>query len=214
MILRNTWANGKSFAPPPAHARLEFAEPFRKGEGMSPESSQQSHIEPLSHLEDYFPLVRNGLSEFVRKIVHPVLLVTPLGRSHEQINATVTLDLEGETDVPAKESIGPLAEPLVIPVKTKNGNATNSLWIGRASHCDIILPFEGISRVHAVIRLQEDGDWSSVTFPRATGRCSMAKRWNPGLATLTDDALLMFADIEVTFLSPESFYGELARKLR
>jgi hypothetical protein len=182
---------------------------------MSPESTLELATEPLSHVEDYYPWVRGGIDEFIRHVTHPVLLVTPLGRTDERVNATVTLDLEGDTDVTAKETVGPLAEPLVIPVKRRSDNATPSLWIGRASHCDIILPFEGISRVHAVIRLPHNGPLCIGDVSSRNGTLLNGEALEPGkMVELDDDSLLMFADIEVTYLLPETFYGELRRKLR
>jgi hypothetical protein len=166
-----------------------------------------------THTDEYRVLVSLGLTDFVRQVPYPVLIVTPLthnGKAPPLLN----FQLEAGTDaVDSSQMRGPsLDRALVLPVHKKPGSAEPSIWLGRASNCDVILPFEGISRVHSVIRRSASNDYLIGDVSSKNGTYLNGEQLEGGrLYPLPDDALVMFADLEVTFLFPETFYGELLR---
>jgi hypothetical protein len=161
---------------------------------------------PVLPMHAFRPLVAAGLPQFVMRVPHPVFVLTPLVQDHD-VTKTLTLrtDLEPQRD-PRH------ASPLVIPIRPRDTGEAGRVTVGRAEGCDIQLPFAGISRLHAVVNMDPHrrffiSDAGSKNGTLLNGDALDSHK----LYLLPDDALVMFAEIEVTFLLPETFFSELSK---
>lgn len=167
---------------------------------------------------DLLPLVDLGLKQFVTQVPDPVLrFALPSARRTQRI-ADVTQDMDvGSTTGPSEPSRhGPEVAHLVyVPVRKKPTTLGPEIWIGRTVSCDIVLPIEGISRVHAAIVRQEGDRYLIADLASRNGTLVNGTPLTDGMPhPLDDDALIMFGDHEVTFLFPETLFNELVKLRR
>ncbi|HYV46731.1 MAG TPA: FHA domain-containing protein [Myxococcaceae bacterium] len=155
------------------------------------------------------------LSEFARYFIAdtsrrqelevPVLL-------WETPNAAVgkgqTLDL-AQTSPGGGINLG--GEPVVLPLR-KGTSATNAfvmgVTVGRTENNDLVLYDPSVSRFHAYfMRDSRTNTWKLVDAESKNGTWAGALKLEPnGSAVLQDKTRVRFGDVEMTFLTPETFF--------
>jgi pSer/pThr/pTyr-binding forkhead associated (FHA) protein len=168
---------------------------------------------------DLLPLVDLGLKQFVTQVPDPVLRFSLPSSRRDSRTADVTLDLDiGQTSSPqdaARHAYPEAANLVYVPVRKKPTTLGPEIWIGRTVSCDIVLPIEGISRVHAAIVRQDGERFMIADLASRNGTLVNGTPLADGMPhPLDDDALIMFGDHEVTFLLPETLFNELVKLRR
>lgn len=101
---------------------------------------------------------------------------------------------------------------LVLPVHLRADLDQARVVLGRSSSSDICLPFSSISRTHAIIMRDIDGQFWIEDAGSRNGTFYNGEPLDPGgRRPLEDDPHIQLGDLELRFLSPASFYRELRR---
>jgi hypothetical protein len=155
--------------------------------------------------------VHLGKEQFLTRHADPVLLVR-LGQAGLDDDALRT------QAVPAAGlPRGPGFEMVVVPVVKRTHDAFRDfIWVGRSSRCDVVLPFESISKLQAQISRGPQGfrilDVGSTNGTEVDGVRLEKNKPVP----VPDGATLKFGQVRTRFCSPERFEAEveLIAKLR
>jgi hypothetical protein len=99
-----------------------------------------------------------------------------------------------------------------VKVQKRAGDAfPNFIWVGREAKCDLALPFEGVSKLHAQFILRPDGEMELLDTSSANGTSLDGKRLEDNAPLLVrDGAKIQMGVLEMTFRTPEGFWDALA----
>jgi hypothetical protein len=109
-------------------------------------------------------------------------------------------------------------EPMVMPLR-KGASTTNAfvmgVTVGRTDNNDLVLNDPSVSRFHAYfIRDKHKNTWKLVDAESKNGTWAGAMKLEPnGSAVVQDRTRLRFGDVEMTYLSPESFFRHVDRMI-
>jgi hypothetical protein len=107
-------------------------------------------------------------------------------------------------------------EPVVMPLR-KGTSTTNAfvmgVTVGRTDNNDLVLNDPSVSRFHAYfMREARKNVWTLVDAESKNGTWAGPLKLEPnGSAVLQDRTRLRFGDVEMTFLTPESFFKHVHR---
>jgi len=110
-------------------------------------------------------------------------------------------------------------EPVVFPLR-KGTSRTNAfvmgVTVGRTDNNDLVLNDPSISRFHAYfMRDSRRNTWKLVDAESKNGTWMGALRLEPnGSVEVQDQARLRFGDVEMTYLTPDSFFRHVERTLK
>lgn len=161
-------------------------------------------------LEDFRGLAEQDMDAFCTRVTHPVLLVVP-GRASSLVDATL---FGGEPTTKADVGEGRQGQAvLVVPIaKRFKASASDIIWIGRAVTCDVILPFDTVSKVHAILCHDLEGQMVISDVGSRNGTWLNRQRLKDSKrALMRDGDVLRLGSAEARYLSPESFYRYLRR---
>jgi hypothetical protein len=108
-----------------------------------------------------------------------------------------------------------VASLMVLPLKKRPAKSPagpdGRIWIGRGLGCDIVLPFEAVSRAHAVLE-RVDGAFVLCDTGSSNGTYVEDEPLAPGTRrALPDGACIFFGSVEVKFIRAEMLERELSR---
>jgi hypothetical protein len=99
---------------------------------------------------------------------------------------------------------------LVFPVKKAPAGFGEAIWIGRASNCDVVIRIPTLSKVHAMIKKNDDGSYAIGDLGSKNGTVVDGTKVEKGQTlALRDGAELRLGFIPMRFLLPKTFYDEL-----
>lgn len=91
----------------------------------------------------------------------------------------------------------------------------DKLTVGRSSACDIVLPFSGLSKIHAAITIVPNSGTLIEDIGSTNGTNVEGTRLAKGArATLVDGTRVRFGDVHATFYGPRAFALMLRHKSR
>jgi len=99
-----------------------------------------------------------------------------------------------------------------VKVRKRAGDAfPNFIWVGREVKCDIALPYEGVSKLHAQFILKLDGEVDLLDTSSANGTALDGKRLEDNAPVrMRDGAKIQMGVLEMTYRTAEGFWEELA----
>lgn len=111
---------------------------------------------------------------------------------------------------------GPALETAVFPIAKRSADAfTTFIWLGRAAQCDVVLPFETISKLQAQFVRRPDGGLQLLDAGSSNGTFLGDTRLEKNKPVLlTDNAQLRFGKIKARFCLPLSFAAEVELMVR
>jgi FHA domain-containing protein len=141
--------------------------------------------------------------QFLAKHSTPVLIVP-----------TVPPLQDAERFSTRKLAVGGAAEPsgwAVVRVQKRAGDAfPNFIWVGREAKCDITLPYEGVSKLHAQFILRPGGEVDLLDTSSANGTFLDGARLEDNAPRrVRDGARIQMGVLEMTYRSPEGLWTEL-----
>ncbi len=115
----------------------------------------------------------------------------------------------------AAVSPAPAAAPVewaAVKVAKRAGDAfPNFVWVGREAKCDITLPFEGVSKLHAQFILRPGGEVELLDTSSANGTALDGERLADNAPLrVRDGAKIQMGVLEMTYRTPEGFWDALA----
>lgn len=159
----------------------------------------------LSSIEPYVD-ARHGMERQRFLLAHsvPVLLVQA---------PTEPADASGYNTVPVKLA-GPVPPALgfwVAPIRKRTKDAFPTfIWVGREPQCDVRLPFDGLSKLHAQFVRKPAGGYDLLDAGSTNGTFVDDQRLAPSKpVALADGARIRFGRIEARFRTPEGLWDEL-----
>jgi pSer/pThr/pTyr-binding forkhead associated (FHA) protein len=108
------------------------------------------------------------------------------------------------------------ARTIVIPVvKRLKDNFPRFIWIGREPVCDVWLPVQGISKLHAQFTRPNESSCQLIDAGSKNGTFVNGKRLERNVpAALANLDLLQFGPLEVTFYTPEGFWEKVRHLIK
>ncbi len=103
----------------------------------------------------------------------------------------------------------PIAKRGASPAGGAAAKTPRFIWVGRQPSCDVWLPFDGISKLHAQFVRREDGKLELADAGSKNGTFIGPTQVQRTAEALPDRAQIRFGLLEVTYLSPERFWEEL-----
>lgn len=169
---------------------------------------------PGERVADYLGLVKTHSREsFLQAYWTPVLLLEPHDPKARSLELkTDTVDIAGLLEQAAQESRQ--TEVLQI-VKRGQDLYRNFIWVGRETGCDVVLPFEGISKLHAHFVRRDDGVYALADGGSKNGTFVDDRRLEskkPHL--LADNAGLRFGAIRARYRTAAGFWEVLGQAQR
>lgn len=160
----------------------------------------------LRRLTEFLPLAELSVMAFAARVPHPVLLMK---LSKELLYKN---DHSGTMNVSLLHPDGD-SEEFIVPLARKGAEGTpQPLSIGRAFTSDVVLPFETVSRCHAMFSRSPTGECFLTDQASKNGTWLNTQRLNAHQSfPLKDGDTLRFGDAEGRFLTPESFQKVLAQ---
>ncbi|MGQ0506185.1 MAG: FHA domain-containing protein [Myxococcaceae bacterium] len=122
---------------------------------------------------------------------------------------TLTHNTDSTLQRPAsnRQVIAPLSRRFSLP--------TQPFVLGRGVRSDVVLPFETVSRTHAFIDERTPGEYLIYDNHSRNGVILNGELLPPDQwVSLPDDAMLMFGELEISFLVKESLLAELNAELK
>jgi anti-sigma factor ChrR (cupin superfamily) len=161
---------------------------------------------PLTTLEEVVSDARKVDAPIEEKYTSPVLLVVAPAEGWTQITA-VKAEAKAGTSVSMLPTI-------VIKLERKKVSPDESrLSLGRATVCDVVLPFSALSKVHAWMH-EEEGRWVVCDAGSRNGTVVDGIKIPPNQnVQLRDGATLRFGDVTAKFFHPSSFWTDLRRRV-
>ncbi len=158
----------------------------------------------LSELDE---LAEGGLEAFIAKVPDPVLLVGP-GAKLGNLNDSTSKEEDVSTGTMPSGVPGSEQPTVVIPVvKRFTTSVADMIWLGRAVTCDVILPYDAVSKVHAVLSHHASGDLLVTDVGSKNGTWINGKRLQSGQQVpLRDRDVLKLGNVQALFLVPRSLY--------
>lgn len=99
----------------------------------------------------------------------------------------------------------------VVPIaKRAQDPFPNFIWVGREPQCDVVLPFDGLSKLHAQFVRRPDGQFDLLDTGSTNGTWIDGQRLavnKPG--RVADQSFLRFGSVEARFRTAEGFWEEL-----
>jgi hypothetical protein len=104
------------------------------------------------------------------------------------------------------------SEWAAVKVQKRAGDAfPNFIWVGREAKCDIALPFEGVSKLHAQFIRRPDGEMELLDTSSANGTLLDGKRLEDNAPQLVKDgAKIQMGVLQMTYRTAEGFWDALA----
>jgi len=101
-----------------------------------------------------------------------------------------------------------------VKVRKRAGDAfPNFIWMGREGKCDITLPYEGVSKLHAQFILRPGGEVDLLDTSSANGTFLDGKRLEDNAPLrVRDGAKIKMGVLEMTYRSAEGFWTELGTR--
>ena len=123
-------------------------------------------------------------------------------------------DLLLTTQGGAPEQRPAMRDPMIFELKPPAGLKQRSLVLGRGKEVDLVVPARLVSREHASFDLATGGAWTLADLESRNGTFLEDRRLEPAVpARLSDGAKVKFGDVEMTFLSPESFVDYIRKRV-
>jgi hypothetical protein len=151
-----------------------------------------------------------GREAFLEKYPHPVLVITatPPRRSDED-----GLDTAGVTSRIDAYGLNVSSKLMIAPITKREPDPFQGLiWVGREARCDVVLPFDTVSKLQAQFKRRESG-LMEVRDPGSTNGTFVndVRLEKDQAMPLRDRAHLRFGKIAARFRTAEGFWEELAR---
>lgn len=140
--------------------------------------------------------------QFLR--AHPTpILVVPL--------MAAVADADAFNTRPLPLQSGPPLSWAVATVSKRSGDAfPNFIWVGRESKCDITLPFDGLSKLHAQFILRPDGEVELLDTGSANGTFLDGERLPDNTPQrVRDGAKIRMGPLEMTYRTAAGLWEEL-----
>jgi pSer/pThr/pTyr-binding forkhead associated (FHA) protein len=163
-----------------------------------------------NRIADFADVKDLSTDDFAAKFPDPVLIVAPPKEGDEEegredliTGTTVTFSVGAQLKA-AREQY------LVFFIKKKPTTFGNAIWVGRASNCDVVLPFNVVSKVHAKLTLEPNGEFRIGDAGSLNGTSVEGARLAKGkMIPLGDGAKITLGSVEVRFCLPKGFHHEL-----
>ena len=169
-------------------------------------------------VNEYLAAARSmDAEQFVERFENPVLVQqgkADLGDPRNEYRSTLKMRIDHERGEVQIETSAPGPEDLVLEVKKSDRNSVQGkILVGRTETNDIPIPDITVSKHHAFIRIDENGDcWlsdaGSTNGTKLNGR-PLAQGFS---RQLRDGDQLIFGEVPFVFYTPSGFY-ELLRSL-
>ena len=116
---------------------------------------------------------------------------------------------------PSQRALAAEGQIAVAPLVKRAPDAyPNFIWVGREPRCDVSLPFEGISKLHAQFIIKPDGAVDLLDAGSTNGTFIDAVRLGPHKAArVSDGAQIRFGKFEVRFRTAESFWMDISAEM-
>jgi FHA domain-containing protein len=145
--------------------------------------------------------------EFLAQHSTPVLVV-PVAPPLQDAERFSTRKLPTAATAAAEEAAGAWA----VKVQKRAGDAfPHFIWVGREAKCDILLPFEGVSKLHGQFILRPDGEVALLDTSSANGTFLDGQRLQDNAPLpVRDGAKIRMGVLEMTYRTPEGFWDALS----
>lgn len=121
-----------------------------------------------------------------------------------------TVGFKTELAASSEESQGTL---VVLPlVKSPNSPYADRISIGRAGNCDVVIRHASISKLHAHVRIREDGALLLVDVSTRNPTLLGGRKIDPASPPVIESGVeVRFGDVSATVLDPPSLHAALCR---
>jgi hypothetical protein len=166
-------------------------------------------MEPVTRY--YVEALQLTAEQFAAQHPHPFLLKRPTGPISAQPPAGYSTFSDGPTllrDDDLAPALDPTSDWYVTAVrKGPQGSPGERLTVGRQRDCDVLLPFEPVSKVHAYILPGDGGPLQLIDALSSNGTYVNDRALPPNRPVkLQPGDKVRFGPIECEYLSPEGFY--------
>jgi hypothetical protein len=155
---------------------------------------------------DEYARDRSSLSreQFLASHGTPVLIVPVLSPLQDAERFSTLIVANRAALVPASWAVA--------KVRKRAGDAfPNFIWVGRETKCDIALPFDGISKLHAQFILRPDGEIDLLDTGSANGTFLDGQRLQDNAPLrVRDGARIQLGVVEATYRTPVGLWDALA----
>lgn len=149
---------------------------------------------------------------FLAEHATPVLIVPMVAPLQDAERFSTRKVPTGATPVAPSPAVTRPTEWAAVEVQKRAGDAfPNFIWIGREAKCDIALPFEGVSKLHAQFIRRPDGEMELLDTSSANGTFLDGKRLEDNAPRVVKDgARIQMGVLSMTYRTPEGFWDALA----
>ena len=143
----------------------------------------------------------------------PVLIVPVVAPLQDAERFSTRKVPTASTPAVAMPAVAPGAtEWVAVRVQKRAGDAfPNFIWVGREAKCDIALPFEGVSKLHAQFIRRPDGEIELLDTSSANGTYLDGKRLEDNAPLVVKDgAKIQMGVLAMTYRTPEGLWDALA----
>jgi len=121
-------------------------------------------------------------------------------------------DREAFNTSPLSLPAGPPAGWAVAKLAKRAGDAFPSfIWVGREPKCDVVLPFDGVSKLHAQFILRPGGEMDLLDTGSVNGTFLEGERLQDNTPRrVRDGSRIRMGPLEMTYRTPAGFWEELA----
>lgn len=159
-------------------------------------------------LQDLLKL-RTSLSREAFLLQHPspVLLIPRASNLENDPFRTQVLPVD------APDAPSPVAQFSVAPVQKRRGAPQQSfVWVGREPGCDVVLAYEGVSKLQAHFSRRPDGELELLDANSTNGTFVNDKRLAANEpAVMKDQTRLRFGPVSVRFRTAAGLWDELGK---
>lgn len=146
--------------------------------------------------------------ELEKEVASAFLVCRPQSALHTPEGPQATLRVDLRLISAAKE--GRFAESCPAwPLRRRESSVYSFLSVGRTQNCDVWIPDESVSKLHAMLRQQGGGDFQIVDAGSRNqtliGREPVPRRGEGKPRSLTSGADLSFGSVETVFLAAADF---------
>lgn len=166
---------------------------------------------------EFCPLLGEGPERFRRYVASPVLVVSVSTQVIRRRPADpFTTTVESKRSINANPLAFYCAPPattrVVMPLRQKAQEPPRRLFhVGRGMPCDVVLAFESVSRLHAFIEQDAEGNYFVRDAQSKNGTYLNGERIPPNVPMeLGEEAHIIFGEVEAEFLVADSFRMELS----
>lgn len=169
----------------------------------------------MAFISDYLAAARSSSQEeFVSRHGNPVLVqrhVPDLMDPRNEYRSTLKMKIDHERQEVQVESLPPRPESLVLEIaKSDRNSVAGKILVGRTETNDLVVSHLTVSKHHAYLRREDDGQVLLVDAGSTNGTKLNARRLDASQPRSLDDGdQVSFGDVSFTYYSPSGFYNLL-----